>query len=297
MNATKVVISHSEVESYLLCEQRHFYAFASGGYEPKTFSDSLYRGIVSHRALETYYKAIQANDTILSAAEQGLDIIRQAGAEPNAKFEILTHLATVTLPKYFLEVAPAWDRGYKVMAVEQTYKLDIPVEDDTTIVFAFTPDLILQDALGRNWVVDHKNLYDFMTMDTIDLQPQLPKYIGALRALGMPVHGGLYNTLRTRKIKSDAIEDNFKRQEFIPSNERIKNAIKQQVMLMQRIGKFKAGPVGEWRDSVTRVQNKMICNSCSFKAPCVTEINGGDISLMMQVDFQKNSYGYREDDN
>lgn len=292
VTAKQVIVSHSEVDSFLLCEQRHFYAFAGGGFEPNTFSDSLYRGIVGHSALEHYYKAIQSGSSKADAMDVGLTALQAFGLEATAKYDILADLGQRILPRYFMDVAANWDEGFRVLAVEKTYRLTVPYEG-IEMVLPFTPDLIMADPQGRVEVWDHKFLYDFMNGSAVDLQPQIPKYIGALRALDMPVYGGRYNTLRWRKVKSEAVEDNFKRQPFVPSNARIRNAMVQQFKVMHKIGKYKAGPIAEWKSDVTRVLNNMICKSCSFKEPCSAEINGGDISLMMQVEYSPNSYGYK----
>lgn len=279
-----------------MCEQRHFYAFgkANVGYEPKTFSDSLYRGITSHKSLEVYYKAIQAGKSLDDATTEALEVIAMYAAQPDANYAVLGDLGSRILPRYYSEIAPVFDAGYRVMAVEQTYRLEVPTLQGT-MIYPFTPDLILQDQIGRNYVVDHKNLYNFMQPDAVDLAPQIPKYIGALRALGMTVYGGFYNILRWRQVKSLAIEDNFRRQAFTPTNDRVVNAFKQQIKVMERIANLKRGSLEEWQSNVTRVQNDMICKSCSFKAPCITEINGGSSSLMFKVDYNPNSYGYKEE--
>jgi len=55
----KQVISHSEVDQFLSCERKHWYAFGhpieasesiSFGLEPKTLANGLFKGITGHEA-------------------------------------------------------------------------------------------------------------------------------------------------------------------------------------------------------------------------------------------------------
>ena len=218
------------------------------------------------------------------------------GTEPNPKFNILTDLSTRILPNYFKMAAPLFDKGYRVQAMEKTFRLEIPLEK-RRLIYPFTPDLILADPAGDNYIVDHKFIYNFYTDDEINLLPQVPKYIGALRALGLPVKGGMYNMLRWRAVKDQGLDANFRRVPFVPSNARIRQAFTQQVKIMNKIADYKEGKLADWKSNVTRTQNSMICKSCSFKPLCIVEINGGDGILMRKVEYNPNSYGYSEDDD
>lgn len=290
-----VVISHSEVDSFLLCKQRHFYAFADGGLEPTKFGHSLYRGQVGHKSLETYYKALQSGSLLEDAKAEAIKAIQQYAIEPDAQFDILADLSTRILPNYYDQVAKDMDRGWRIKAVEKTFRLSIEY-NNMQLVYPFTPDLIIEEPSGRNHVVDHKFIYNFYSGDEIQLLPQIPKYIGALRALDKPVRGGIYNMLRWRPVKSLATEDNFRREPFKPSNSRIRQAFTQQVNVMVEIAKLKQKSLEDWQASITRVQNSMVCKSCSFKSLCITEINGEDSTLMKKVNFVPNSYGYKSEE-
>ena len=293
--SSTVVISHSEVDSFLLCEQRHFYAFAGEGLEPKQFGDSLYRGIVGHEGMAAYYTALQEGSSKADAAEVGLAACRKFGLDPEAKFGILADLSTRILPMYFETVSPLWDKGWKVLAVEKTFRLEVPTAD-RRLVYPFKPDLIIADSAGNIQVVDHKFIYNFYQMDEINLLPQIPKYIGALRALGKPVSGGIYNMIRWRAVKDAGVDANYRREPFKPSNARIRQAFTQQVKIMRKIAELKERSVVDWQSEITRTQNSMICKSCSFRALCINDINGEDSTLMRKVEFRPNSYGYSEEE-
>src|SRR5690349_57534 len=143
-----VVISHSEVDSYLLCPQRHFYAFGDklegaekAGLEPKQFSDSLYRGIVGHKSLEVFYLACMNGSQIKDALNQAVTTIQQFANEPLPKYEILTDLSVRIIPEYVERVVPKYlDKGWKIKAVEHTYYLNVPTAVGD-MIYPFKPDV------------------------------------------------------------------------------------------------------------------------------------------------------------
>lgn len=301
---SQVIISHSEVDTFLLCKQRHYYAFGDklddtvekSGLEPKEFSDALYRGIAGHKGLEHFYKTIEADGTIAEALKACVEGVQAFAMEANPKYDILTDLSVRILPNYVTQVAKDMlDAGWKVKAVEHTYRLEVPTALGI-MVYPFTPDLIMRSPEKQNVVIDHKFLYNFYNQSEIDLLPQIPKYMAALKGLGLPIHYGMYNMLRWRPVKDPSKEANFRQKPFEPTPERLRHAFLLQVRGMERIAKLKAGTLDEWANEVDleRVQNGMICKSCSFKRLCATEMSGGDATLMRKLDFTVNSYGYSE---
>lgn len=295
--SSSTVISHSEVESYLICEQRHFYAFGDSsfgdhaGLEPKSFSDSLYRGIAGHEALEHFYKALSTGSSWNDAIELSQAACRNMALRPNPKFEILTDLATRILPRFYDYAQEKFRQGWRPAYVEKEFRLEVKF-GDIIYVYPFKPDVVMWDPAKNLWVWDHKFVYNFYSDDEIKLLPQIPKYIGALRALDYPIKGGYYNQLRWREVKD--LQNHNRQDAFVPSDTRIKNAFRQQVRVMEQIGKLKRGSLEEWRDNVNRTLNSMVCKSCSFKHLCAAELNGSDGILMRKAEFISNSYGYSE---
>lgn len=291
------VISHSEVDSYLLCPQRHFYAFGDSthgqmaGLEPLTFSDALYRGIAGHAGLEAYYKALLEDGSFEEANEACLNSIRMFATRPNPKFDILTDLTQRILPRFFVVAKEMFKEGWRPVAVEKEFRLELPL-DGVTYVYPFKPDAIMKDPRGNFWVWDHKFVYNFYSPAEVKLLPQIPKYIGALRALDYPIKGGIYNFLRHREVKD--LSKHVRQEEFVPSDARVVNAFRQQIKIMEKIGDLKRGTIEAWYEKNTRVLNGMVCKSCSFKHLCAADLDGQDTTLMRKIEFQGNTYGYSE---
>lgn len=297
---SSTVISHSEVDSFLACKQRHYYAFGmltnvdQKGLQPKVYSDSLYRGIIGHLGLETFFAGIFNDMTIKEASTAALDAIRDCASSPDANYEILTDLSTRLLPRYFDEKATELlNSGWKVKAVEKVFKLEVSTEFGN-MVYPFKPDLIMASPYNEYFVIDHKFLYNFYTQNDVSLLPQIPKYVGSLRSLGFPIKGGFYNIIRWRTVKDTSADSMFKFMPMNPSDERVSHAFKSQLDTMLRIKKYKEGDLEEWRKSVDkqRVLNSMVCKNCPFKKLCDAEINGSNIDLLVKIDYEPNDYGY-----
>ena len=303
MSKPAVIISHSEVESFLSCQQKHFYAFGDStfgekaGLEPKVFSDALFRGIIGHEALSVFYKAIRDKDDIPTAAEKSYATLRAIGSrievltQPN-HLKIVMDLANRILPRFYAnEAVQALNNGWFPVHVEETFRLEMDFENGR-FIYPFTPDAIMRDQAGNLWVWDHKFLYNFYSPAEVALLPQIPKYVGALRALGMPIKGGYYNQLRWREVKD--LDKHVQSVKFTPTDARVKNAFRQQYNQMVTIADRKLLPEAEWQAVTSRVLSTMVCKSCSFKHLCAADLDGTDTRLMRQVEFNKNSYGYTE---
>lgn len=296
-----IVISHSEVESFLSCQMKHYYAFgdsthgAMSGLEPKTFSDSLFRGISGHEALQVLYKALSEGAAYKEAADQSLTALQMIGVRPEvlrvpSHLNIITDLAMRILPRYYNGAGlEKYKEGWRPAYVEETFRLEFDFGDGH-FIYPFKPDVIMRDPSGNLWVWDHKFVYNFYTDDQINLLPQIPKYIGALRATGLHIKGGFYNQLRWREVKD--LDKHVLQTRFVPTDERVKNAFRQQYKVMQEIAARKLLSPEEWHDDSTRVLSTMVCKSCSFKYLCTAELNGTDTTLMKRIEFSPNSYGY-----
>lgn len=296
----EIVISHSEVESFLTCQQRHYYAFGDDtfpekrGLEPTSFSNSLFRGIQGHDALEQYYKHRKDGQSIESAGQIAIKHLQMKAITSTEimtnpeHLNIVTDLAGRILPRYFENELRGELSQFTPAYVEEVFYLKVEA-DEFTLVYPFKPDVIMRDAAGNLWVWDHKFIYNFFTSDQINLLPQIPKYIGALRALGYSIKGGYYNQLRWREVKD--YDKHISRDRFIPSDARVVNAFRQQYNVMLQIAGLKSSPE-EWQEQLTRVLSTMVCKSCSFKYLCAADLNGLDTKLMRRVEFRPNTYGY-----
>ena len=298
-----VVISHSEVESFLSCEAKHWYAFMDStfgplaGLEPKRFSDSLFRGLTGHEALHVFFQNIKDGQSIAEAAEASYAHLRMIGTRPEVltypnHLKIVMDLANRILPRFYAnEVVQLLQQGWKPVHVEETFRLRMEFENGT-FVYPFKPDVVMSDRANNLWIWDHKFVYNFYDESAIALLPQLPKYIGALRANDMYIKGGYYNQLRWREVKD--LDRHVSHDKLVPTDKRVENAFRQQYKVMVEIAERKVKEQAGEGVEPTRVLSTMVCKSCSFKHLCAADLNGEDTTLMKRVEFRANTYGYTE---
>lgn len=286
-------VSHSEVDSYLLCRRKHYYGYGLS-LQRVTESASLATGVAGHRILETFYKHILGNgidaseqaeafDDALDAARKEYDAVVEEGYNDADRRATLHDILFNDEYGYFAHEFFV-RKGWRVLAVESEFNL--LYDDETEASYPFVVDMIVEDTEGNYVVIDHKFVYDFYTPEQTDLQPQIPKYIGALRALGHEVSYGAYNMLRTRKLKTPTAETNNYLMILKPNNTRIVGTFMEQLGVAAEIQALKELPLEEQDKRAYRTANKMVCQSCSFRDLCSTELVGGNVELMKKTEYK-----------
>jgi hypothetical protein len=137
-------------------------------------------------------------------------------------------------------------------------------------------DLITREPGVGIVATDHKFTWDFFNPESVDLNPQLVKYMAGLRMANIPVARVQYNEIRTRTTKSNEANPSelFKRTPFKPNNARIARTMKEHLAVADQIIQFKAMPLEEWGDRALRVANRQVCTGCSYQDVCINELNG-----------------------
>jgi hypothetical protein len=286
-------VSHSEVDSYLLCRRKHYYGYGLS-LERISTSHSLATGTAGHRILEAFYKYIMDNGPEATdqaeAFDQGVILAAHTYQEiVEDGYEDAPNRATL----YDMLFNEDWGyfanefmvrNGWTIMAVEAEFSLMYDEEIGSS--YPFVVDLIVKDPDGKYVVIDHKFVYDLYTPSQTDLQPQIPKYIGALRAMNHEVAYGAYNMVRTRKLKTpDASSMNY----FMilkPNTERVLNTFMEQLGVAAEIQALKELPIEDQSKRAYRTANKMVCQSCSFRDICSTELIGGNTQLMLKTEYK-----------
>lgn len=197
-------VSHSEVEAFLTCRRRHWYGYVKRIRSRKP-GIALAYGTAGHSVLAAFYETIlkagktrtaqfRAQKAALAAAEAKMDEVYAAGFREDEDKQ--ANLRTMLFDIYFPN-EPFVKEGWLIEAVEVEKDLEV----DDGLDFKFVIDLIVTDPQGKRVVVDHKFKGRFDSADTVTLLPQISKYIAALRADGLKVAYGMYNEVKTAKVR------------------------------------------------------------------------------------------------
>ena len=286
-------VSHSEVDSYLLCRRKHYYGYGLS-LERISTSQSLATGTAGHRILEAFYAhLLSLSDTAKGQLENFdlaleraysvyQEVMDEGYTDANNRavlHDILFHEEWGYFANEFMV-----KNGWRVLAVEAEFSLTY--DTDTQSSYPFVVDMLVQDPEGRYVVIDHKFVYDFYTPEQTDLQPQIPKYIGALRAMGHEIAYGAYNMLRTRKLKTPAADSMNYFMILKPNTDRVLNTFMEQLGVAAEIQALKELSIDEQNKRAYRTANKMVCQSCSFRDICSTELIGGNTELMLRTEYK-----------
>ena len=284
------LVPNSEADTFLTCERRHYYAFGEK-LQPKSYGAGLSRGIAGHSALETFYASQKAGDAVSVSKNKMLTFMQseilaniQSGNSDNTA--VLTALQKLLIE--YVDEGEYYDqKKYEILAVEETFLFE---------EFPFKPDMIVRDRKTREvTLVDHKFLYNFYNGSLASMFPQLPKYVGALRALGFKVHKAEFNMLRHR----NNAQVKFRRLGIDVPVKRIQQYQHEHAIASSRIDTYKSLDLSDWQDSVLRTSNSFTCTHCPFSTLCQTDLDRlpGRV-LLVKSFFEPNTYGYSylEDD-
>jgi hypothetical protein len=274
--------SYSETSSYLDCKRRHHYSYIEQ-LERITESAALSDGKIGHTILEKYYTARMQGLDHEMAEKLARHAYEQSGYtfDPTGKRADLEQM----IFDYYLPNEPYLSNGFEVLAVEKEFVLRW---DDADEGYKFIVDLILRSPTGQIVIVDHKFTGRFTQPDMLQLLPQVPLYIGAIRAMGMPADYGEYNEINMTKVaKKRTVPEAMKRSSIMPTNARIVETFRQQVEVAREIETRKTLTVAEASSTAWRSIDKIKCGMCSFQSICIGELAGSNTELIRRTDYKK----------
>lgn len=284
------LISQSEVDAFLTCRRRHYYAHIEK-IKPKQYSEALSRGLIGHEILDAYYSHLKENPGAFDAAEYTARAKMDEFVSVD-NLKVLQELATYLTP--FFAWAKETQQDWIILEVEKEFRYPVP---GTELTFPFKVDLLYQNRrTQRIYMVDHKFLRDFYREDLVAILPQMAKYVGALRKMGYQVHDGQYQMIRTRNLKSTNIADKLKIQDMGLKEAKIEHYLREQFSAMMQIHQAKtAVPQEVWRDKYAlRSANQFNCRNCPFLDLCGLDLINGNRELHIAAFYEPNDYGYEE---
>jgi PD-(D/E)XK nuclease superfamily len=295
-------ISNSEVATWLTCRRQYFYAFDMGiakKHNPHNLGDkvtTLQVGNLGHETLALYYQNLQFGESVEDAIQGARDHLSREMLKPTGYNRETVVRTTQILERYWSFYAQKDHEKYEILDVEKEY--DIPLTEDFNYVFRF--DLLLKErGTPKIGLVDHKFKYDFFSDEAISLTGQMPKYIGALRYNKINPSFVFLNQVRAKPpAQSWTSKDFFKRTPMTPSNAKVMNAVREQVIASQEIVEWRDLPFETKKATALRSMDSFPnpCGKCPYSLICRMEYDGGNATHVIANDFGPNSYNYNRDD-
>lgn len=295
-------ISHSEVQSFS-CERKWLYAHhPSYNLESTRTQMGLLRGNIGHEALQEYYNLRMNGVDHATAAVKAKTVVmmhifkqqKEGNAEVSEELSNLINLLTEYFEYYESDI-----ENWEILGVEQYFEVEPDFE--ARYKFAGKIDLVVRIIRGKFageiMPIDHKFVYDFWNERALDMDSQLPKYIYALRKMypGERIKRAMVNQLRHRTLKrAMEPEERFLRSPRVPEVAELQSLMDNHWAISERISNYLDMQSDAVERTVTRSLSKFNCENCSFARLCKADMRHDDTTLMRRVEYQKNSYGYRE---
>jgi CRISPR/Cas system-associated exonuclease Cas4 (RecB family) len=297
-----IKISYSKAQAFKSCEYKFWLAHVrkyaddsvKPGLMPHEKSEALRRGTHGHLMMEWFHNEVKDTLKFPYDPQECSRIMASVVARGMIENPEDTGTVMKQMMHYGANVFP--HKNWRILEVEKEYRLEIgidPVSGKMRVV-PITVDLVVM--IGNTMVIiDHKFSADAYKDDRVEIEPQLPIYMGLMRARGLAVRYGIYNFMRTRKMNN--VEEQVVQKRVDANDVRIKQSFKDHLKTIDKIVVFQrqievAVEAGIEPDPTRSVSNN--CDYCDFRRICKTALKGEDTTAMIEHGFEANDYGYED---
>lgn len=282
-----VSASHSEIETFTECERKHYYRYGKK-LESITSSDAMARGSIIHQVLAIYYQARKVGNTHQDAMESAL-------TDFNLIFDTFTlfdpdkmRRDVLNLLYWYWEVYG--DENIVIHEVEVEYNVQLTDGFVLPVVLDLIAEIPGYPGVG---LIDHKVTTDFYSVDKVDMQPQLPRYLAACMELGIHIDYLMYNQIRSRAFKNEPdFRERYLRTPVPITTGRMVNTMREHLVAAGRIMRYKAAGLERWEQQIIR--NPAACQYCFFKDLCDSDLNERGDSKLVEENFYVHRKGRHE---
>jgi len=290
-------ISYSKAQAFKSCEYKFWLAHVrkyaddsvKPGLMPNEKSEALRRGTHGHLMMEWFHNEVKDTLEFPYDPQECSRIMSSVVARGIA----LNYEDTSTIMKQMLHYAANVFpyKNWRILEVEKEYRLEVGRDPITGLmkVVPGTIDLVV-DISGTVVIIDHKFSADAYKPDRIEIEPQIPVYIGEMRALGIPVRYGIYNFMRTRKMNN--VEEQVVQEPVKPNDIRIQQSFADHLTTIVKIIEFQEKLKQPGFIPTRSASNN--CDYCDFRRLCKTALKGEDTTAMIEHGFTANDYGYED---
>lgn len=281
-----MLVSNSEIQTFLSCQRKHYWAFRKCLAPDKPNSKALTRGIVGHEALETYYRGKKENAPHEYCVSAALEVIDNSIEEYEDLQKDLSQLRDVLVRYFdFYENEP-----WKVLEVERQYE----TMWETGLHYGMQLDLLVEVTAGRDkgqiHLVDHKFVYDFWSDRELSMNPQVNKYLRTLVDNGVPVRKGILNQVRYRKLKDPKPDSLFRRDVVVTMRSEMDRYMNEAYRVASVIKYLSELTEAEhFAETLMRI-DKETCGKCAYQPLCKLTMQGQDTRLTERTLYTRNKY-------
>jgi hypothetical protein len=280
-------MSYSQLQVYDCCEYS-WYLNYDQGWTTKSTGSALNIGSLIHELLEIHYNLVMNGnmDTEPVIDERLKDLVAEAMDSTLNQSSTLSEIyrAGNVVKRYINEFAPLKDVGIQIMGVEHHFEVPIVTPRGFHFILQGYIDLLIS-LQGKVWVWDHKSTSNaaFWKPGEVQMDPQMTLYQYALKLMGIPVHGIIYNFFNTYEYKKPVETAKlFKREPSYRSDIEVKNFARELLVQVEKVITNSSDPTYPYHRSLRRD-----CDKCKFKEPCLYALKGIDPQPILVTKFMK----------
>lgn len=296
------IISNSDIETAQKCERMFYYARILR-LRPKQLFPWLKRGSFGHECMEEGFKVIIAGGSEQDASEViaagPLQRLMESG-DPDTAEMMKVYRHVITFISFTQTEKVAWrpvaleDTGMWNLSQNREFHKDGSTDFDDDLVFAYTPDLIVEFThglyKGQHAVLDYKFLGQYMSEVAVNMAQQIPKYIiyRNKKHTDYKIRRGAFVQLNTRAAATENGHKLFLIKWVEPSKQRLSRIEYENEQWVGRVASLYDKP----QEELLRTVNKDVCDKCFFATMCAAEFDGKPIDKIIQREYVRNEYGY-----
>jgi hypothetical protein len=201
----KAILEVSNNSSSMMrsCQKKFFWHYIEG-LRPIRKSNALTLGSILHSAFDMYYKGFSRLDVVKYITDTTDDEISKAGPQDVEPLLITKY----TLAGMWLNY-PVTMKLDEFKEIKSEMEFRVPVPGMRGVVYVGKVDGLLTDLKGRMWVRELKTTSQtFQQFETkVRQSTQGTGYIWALRKLGFPVNGMIYDYVKKPLLRKGVNED------------------------------------------------------------------------------------------
>lgn len=294
-DSEKIRISYSQAGVWQSCQMKWYYGYHEG-WTPRKEKEYFAAGKFCHEILAVYYQVLQQGGDNDTAMRYALLFAQEAQIDPDdlESFDPIFYVRIIRVLTRYMENAPRWDKGRRILGVEQEGFLPLTTLQGREILLHFIVDLIYASE-GFIGVEDHKTMNGKYWWNPIRVRmnAQLGTYSAAVGAMGIELPSGrtvhdvdelsvnMINTHDYNNWGSITNDELFRR----VGTRRNKS---EELYMLSHFGNI----VDEMQDKIEGQKPIMRnlgthCERCDFRDVCLLDMKGHNVRDLLEVGFKR----------
>lgn len=284
------LVSHTQIGTLNECLFK-FHLRYEQGWKPRTKSDALDFGSAVHSLLAAHYNHWKETGKQPTEGSHLIQHVQQQMLKTNEYGVKVIQHALSLVKRYVEDFARLEDLGWTPHKVEEHFVVPMETPLGRQYELQLYVDLLMiQKKTGNLWLWEHKTVGQgkFWKEIQIMMDNQTPTYQAALRKLGIPIYGIMFNMLNSYEYKNPAPPEKlFRRSKSYRTDVEIDNMVVELGRSVDDIIDLRENPDKPRKRNLRSRQGT--CDYCYFQEPCILSMKGVDLESVLEMNYDRSS--------